>query len=55
MRPEQHWKPMLAWRAKARSLIVVWQLPLSVVEPVADKWFPFTVARFKHADSRARR
>jgi hypothetical protein len=55
MRPEQRWKPMLVWPAKALSLIAAWQHPPSVVEPVADKSFPFMVAQFKHVDSRARR
>jgi hypothetical protein len=55
MRPEQRWMPMLVWPEKALSLIAAWQHPPSVVEPVADKSFPFTVAQLKHADSRAQR
>jgi hypothetical protein len=46
---------MLVWPEKALSLIAAWQHPPSVVEPVADKSFPFTVAQLKHADSRAQR
>ena len=53
MLPERRWKPMLDWPAKALSLIVVCQLPPSVVAPVADRSFPFMVAQRKHADSRA--
>ena len=41
---------MLDWPAKALSLIVVWQLPPSVVAPVADRSFPFMVAQRKHDD-----